>query len=112
MTTWQAMSRFVRSRDPKCVTCGGPNEHAGHYKHNSERSQQLGGNALWFDLRNINSQCVSCNTYKAGNLTLYAIYLEEKHGVGILQELNRLWLIPKKWTREEIEAKRQSFALE
>lgn len=109
MTAWQAMSRFVRARDKRCVTCGGPPEHAGHYRHNSERSQSLGGNALWFDLRNINAQCSSCNTYRAGNLNEYAIYLEQKHGTGILQELNILYRTPKKWTRAEVEAKRRSF---
>jgi CRISPR/Cas system-associated protein Csm6 len=45
ITTWQAMSRFVRARDKRCVT----------------------------------------------------------------QELNTLYRTPKKWTREEIEAKRTSF---
>jgi hypothetical protein len=110
MTTWQAMSRFVRARDKRCVTCpNGVAEHAGHYRHNSERSQSLGGNALWFDLRNINGQCSACNTYRSGNLNAYAIYLEEKHGPGILQELNNLWLTPKKWTREELMEKRTFF---
>ena len=109
MTTWQAMSRFVRARDKLCVTCSGPGEHAGHYRHNSERSQSLGGNALWFDLRNINAQCNACNNYRSGNLNEYAIFLEKKHGPGILQELNTLWLTPKKWTRAEIEEKRRQF---
>lgn len=39
----------------------------------------------------------------------YALFLEEKHGAGILQELNRQYQTPKKWTREEIEAKRKFY---
>ena len=103
------MSRFVRARDKRCVTCGGPGQEAGHYKHNTERSQQLGGNALWFDPRNVHAQCTRCNKWLSSNPVAYALYLEEKYGPGILQELNKLWLTPKKWTREDIEAKRKMF---
>lgn len=101
--TWVALSKFVRQRDKKCVTCGGPPDDAGHFIHNSERSQSLGGNELWYDLRNINAQCTRCNRFKSGNLAPYALYLEEKYGHGVIQELHDLWRKPKKWTREEIQ---------
>jgi hypothetical protein len=114
LTTWEVFARFIRARDPWCVSCLGqgirtPTTEAGHYKHNTERSQSLGGNALWFDARNCNGQCGKCNRWQSGNLAAYALFLEEKHGPGILQELNTLYRTPKKWTREEIEAKRTSF---
>ena len=35
--------------------------------------------------------------------------LEEKHGPGILQELDSLFNTPKKWTREEMEATRKRY---
>ena len=73
---------------------------AGHYKHNSERSASLGSNALWFDARNVNGQCGVCNRWKPGNLAAYAHFLEKKHGPELLQELNKLYQTPRKWTRE------------
>lgn len=100
---WQAIAAYIRRRDPFCVTCGNPTTDCGHYRHNSERSQALGGNALWYDERNLNGQCTRCNCFQSGALDRYALFLEEKHGKGILQELNKLYLTPKKWTREEIE---------
>lgn len=101
---WQAFAAYIRRRDPKCVTCGAPTTEAGHYKHNSERSQSFGGNALWYDERNVNGQCAKCNRWMSSNPVPYALFLEEKYGMGILQELNKLWQTPKKWTREELEA--------
>lgn len=108
-STWAALSRYVRARDGKCVTCPGPAQEAGHYRHNSERAKTFGGNALWYDLRNINAQCTRCNKWLSSNPTQYALYLEATYGAGILQELNGLYSTPKKWKREEIEAKRAEF---
>lgn len=104
---WETISRFVRNRDPYCVTClmegkQTPTSEAGHYRHNSERKADLGGNALWYDLRNLNGQCSRCNRYLSGNLDKYGLYLETKYGFGILQELNVLYQTPKKWSREEV----------
>jgi hypothetical protein len=115
ITTWEVFARFIRARDPWCVSCLAqgkqvPTTEAGHYKHNSERSQSLGGNALWFDARNVHGQCGACNRWKSGNLAAYALYLEEKYGQGILQDLNTLYNTPKKWTREDIEEKRRFYA--
>ena len=66
-----------------CVTCGQSNSikntHAGHYIH-----------ALLptlFDETNVHPQCVACNTYRSGNLTKYALWLERNYYPGILQEL-------------------------
>lgn len=105
---WQAISQYIRKRDPWCVTClmegkQKPSEDCGHFIPNSERKQDLGGNELWYDERNLNGQCVKCNNYKSGNLAPYALYLEKKYGAGILQELHKLYQKPKKWTRNEIE---------
>lgn len=102
--SWIAISGFVRRKDKyRCITCGESGNECGHYQRNSERNQLLGGNLLWYDLRNLNCQCSRCNKYLSGNLNKYAIYLEKKYGKGILQELNKLYFTPKKWTREELE---------
>lgn len=101
---WKQLSIAIRKRDPKCVTCGGNNHAAGHYRHNTDKGNgQLGGNALWYDERNIHSQCTGCNNFKSGALDKYSLYLEATYGKGILQELNTLFNTPKKWTMEELE---------
>jgi len=101
---WQVFSRYIRNRDPRCVTCGGNNDHAGHYRHNTERNSQLGGNALWWNEKNVHSQCIGCNTYREGNLTAYALYLEDVYGKGILQEIDRLYRTVRKYSREDVQA--------
>lgn len=101
---WRAISKFIRKRDKKCVTCKtAPATQAGHYKHNSDKpNKQLGGNMLWYDPRNLAGQCTRCNCYNSGELDKYAIYLEEKYGHGILQELQMSYNKPYKWTIDEI----------
>ena len=103
MNAWMALSKYIRAKDRRCVTCiTGMAEHCGHYQRNSERNQQLGGNALWYDARNFGGQCLRCNNYCGGEQQRFALYLEAKYGNGILQELNKLYNTSKKWTREEL----------
>ena len=114
---WEAISRFVRQRDPLCVACmvegkQVPSAHCSHFRYNSERNQTLGGNALWYDIRNLNGCCVGCNLYKSGNLASYALYLEMRYGHGILQELHELWDTPKKFTEKEIQEIVNMYAVE
>lgn len=101
---WKAISLYVRNRDRTCVTCSkSPATQAGHYKHNSDKpNKQLGGNALWYDERNLGGQCTRCNCYNSGELDAFALFLEERYGAGILQDLQRLFITPKKWTIEEL----------
>lgn len=80
---WIAFSLFIRARDKRCVTCGSTaNLQAGHYIPGS-----VCGEYLFMDERNISAQCSSCNKWKSGNLSVYALYLEKKYGAGILQQL-------------------------
>jgi hypothetical protein len=93
---WGWFSKFVRVRDRGvCFTCGKvddwKNMHAGHFKHNR----------LDFDERNVNCQCVGCNTYRNGRLDVYAERLEQIYGSGIVQELSTLSKIDRKYTRED-----------
>ena len=113
--TWNALSKYVRARDKQCVTCKiegkwEPATQAGHYRHNTDKpTQNLGGNELWYNEKNINGQCASCNLYKSGNLVPYAIYMQKTYGDGILDEIQALWLKPKKWSREELKEKEEYF---
>jgi hypothetical protein len=87
------ISEFVRLMsankhgEVKCFTC--PNKahwtemQNGHFvprKHLATR----------FDLRNQNAQCPQCNNELMGNLTIYAIKLDEKYGDGTAYELKEL----------------------
>ena len=103
-TTWEAFSKFIRNRDPGCVTCGNPTTCAGHFFHTSDKSTNphLGGNEVWYSEKNVNGQCNSCNIHKSGNLAPYSVYLEEKYGFGIIQKLRDLFNTPKKWSIEEV----------
>ncbi|MHB1086431.1 MAG: recombination protein NinG, partial [Minisyncoccota bacterium] len=80
-----------------------PTTEAGHYQHNSDKkNKQLGGNELWYYLKNIHGQCPTCNRWKSGNLSVYSLFMEEKYGHGILQEIRTLYHTPKKWTIQEL----------
>ena len=76
---WQVFSRWVRLRDPRCITCGEPSENAGHFRHN----------CLDFDEQNINGQCVRCNKWLSGNLAVYATYLVRKYGSKVLDQIDK-----------------------
>ena len=101
---WEAFSGFIRKRDKKCATCDSPATQAGHFNHERDKGSNpnLGGNMLWYCEKNVHGQCTACNVYKSGNIPTYALFLEEKYGAGILQELYALRRTPKKWTIEEL----------
>ena len=95
---WKVMSLYIRLRDSDeddmctCCTCGVRKPykemHAGHYIPKS-----LG---LWimFHEENTHAQCPGCNLFKHGNLHEYALFLEEKYGKRILQELSDIRNLP------------------
>ncbi len=95
---WALMSEYVRLRDKGiCVTCGKKDDpklmHAGHFVH--KRSMD-------FDGRNISCQCPQCNKWKHGNLGIYAIEIDKKHGAGTAEKLIIKGHEVKKFTREEL----------
>lgn len=100
---WTAFARFIRTRDPYCITCGATTTEAGHFLHTTDKTnQQLGGNELWYDERNVHGQCGVCNRYKSGNGSIYAIKLVAKYGDHILPELYLKFRTVKKWTMLEL----------
>lgn len=115
LRAWKALSLLVRAEEPVCITCGKKyTTEAGHYEPNGERNQQLGGNLLWYDRRNIHGQCPYCNRFGSRQvmMTRYSVFLEHKYGKGILQEFRRLRDTPRKWTIEELLAKEEEFTNE
>lgn len=104
LRAWTAFSKFIRQRDKLCITSGHPTTEAGHFLHNTDKpNKTLGGNELWYDERNVAGQCSYCNRWKDGNLVIYGIYLEEKYGFGIVQELRAKFVTARKYTLEDLE---------
>jgi hypothetical protein len=94
-------SEFIRLRDSnqcgvgQCISCGkfinvwrkvdeikfNQQAHAGHYYSRGTSK------SLYFDEKNVNLQCVQCNTFREGNKQGYAQGLIRKYGEGILDFL-------------------------
>lgn len=84
---WKQFSMFIRQRDKgKCFTCGIVKpwrmQDAGHYIPKS-----VGGANLYFNEKNVHTQCTACNRFRHGNLHTYALRLQDKYGKNILQWL-------------------------
>lgn len=91
-------SQFIRLRDSnehgigQCISCGkfitvwredgeikfNQKAHAGHYY------SRGASKSLYFDEKNVNLQCVACNSFLEGNKQGYARGLIRKYGDGIL----------------------------
>lgn len=101
---WNAFAAFIRKRDKICITCSTPSSQAGHFNHERDKgtNPNLGGNMLWYNKKNVNGQCSSCNLYKSGNIAEYAVKIEEKWGDGTIKELYKLRNTQKKFTIEEL----------
>lgn len=80
---WDLWSLIVRTREGfKCFTCGIMNHEgmqAGHFKHN----------VLDFDPMNIHCQCLRCNHFLSGNLSVYTLRLIELYGLEEVQSLEK-----------------------
>ena len=53
---------------------------------------------LYFSEKNVNCQCTSCNRFKHGNLSVYALRLVQKYGAEVILELDALKRLHTKWT--------------
>lgn len=92
----QVFSKWVRAREPYCVTCGSRNNlQAGHYVSRS-------WNALRYSEVNVHTQCSGCNIFKRGNMDEYARFLIKKYGPGILNQLAKKKVVHQ-FTRSELE---------
>jgi hypothetical protein len=70
----------------KCVTCGA-------FKHWKEMDcgHFVGRQFLQtrWDEKNVGPQCTRCNRHESGRGAQFALYLQERYGLGIVEELNR-----------------------
>ena len=100
---WKLFSQWIRRRDANkdgyvnCVTCGKlgfwekDGIQAGHF---------ISGRTLsiLFDHRNCHPQCYSCNVGRGGSYVEYFIFMEEKYGREVIDELRRLKYQSRKYT--------------
>lgn len=93
---WRAFSKYIRIRDALlttgttdyaiCCTCGKEYPiaklQAGHY---------LPGrtNGILFDERGVHAQCVGCNMFGKGMQAEYHLYMLDKYGAEVCEELAR-----------------------
>ena len=83
---WKNMSKYVRLLEKGvCFTCG--NYHpidecqAGHFKHSDT--------STFFEEMNVHCQCIKCNQYLSGNLSVYALRMIDKYGLEAVRDLDK-----------------------
>lgn len=99
----ETFNRFVRKRDAgkPCVSCGSMNTaHASHFYAAGSYT------GLRFSESNVHLSCVSCNTFKGGNIHEYRKRLEQRIGKQNLEKLDLSASLNryKKFSRFELEA--------
>lgn len=77
---WAAFSLYIRTRDPQCVTCGGANQHAGHFIDGRH-------GAVLFSEQGVHSQCYRCNVGLHGNKVQYWLFMEKTYGRPLIDQL-------------------------
>ena len=92
----RVFSIYIRMRDKGvCFTCGckkkWQEQQNGHYVSRNYLATR-------YDEKNCHAQCVSCNVFRHGLLTTYALKLIKRYGGNILQELDTLKNKPIKMT--------------
>lgn len=112
---WKVFSEYIRKKYAdedgvvNCVSCGKPehwkNLHAGHYIPKSL------GLSIYFEEKNVHPQCAGCNTFRHGNLSMYALALKEKYGEGILEELDEIRKQQVKFSKSDYREMIEKYAL-
>ena len=95
LKAWNLFSKWIRLRDANkdgyvnCVTCSklahwhGDGMQAGHFIAGRTLS-------LLFDERNCHTQCYGCNVGRNGSYVEYFIYMENRYGRKVIDELRKL----------------------
>lgn len=96
---WKLYSLMVRLEESDndgmttCVACLGEGKITKiHYKsaHASHFIPKSQGLRIYFERRNTHVCCVGCNMFKHGNLSAYAVWMKNKYGADIFDELMKL----------------------
>ena len=84
--TWVRKSEADEGGTVSCVTCGklmhwtGDGAQAGHFVKRQHKGVR-------YDKRNVHTQCVYCNKYLSGNDGAYAVYIIDRYGREVHDEL-------------------------
>ena len=105
---WKAFSDYIRTRDSinstgtteycVCITCNQRVE----YK-NIQAGHVISGrtNAILFNEKLVNGQCQTCNMFKGGEYTKYALWFINRYGKEKLEQAELSKNTPTKITKEE-----------
>lgn len=103
----RVFSEYIRKRDANqsgyitCCTCSTTKHwkemHAGHFVGREAR------NTRWEE-KNVHGQCPGCNTFHEGRKPEYALFLQQKYGSDIVEQLVMAGKRIKKWSPIELEA--------
>ena len=78
------VSKIVRIRDKRCVTCGSTDSpQAGHF-------ESRGHYGTRWDLSNVHQQCASCNLYLKRNMVEYYKFIQKTYGEKYPDTLHEL----------------------
>ena len=101
----QLFSRYKRLENKndngliRCFTCGKLFPYSvtdcGHFVGRQHLS-------LRWEERNTEPQCIDCNRFHEGVKDVFALNLQKKYGVGIIEELNTLKHQERKWSIPEL----------
>lgn len=113
---WKLFSEWVRRKaaDYKetaaCVSCGSvipwKTGDAGHFIPKSR------GLVYYFHEKNVHFQCKVCNIWNKEQAKIrYTLYMQNKYGPNIVQELEELSLHPAKYSRVDYEVMIETFKM-
>jgi hypothetical protein len=112
---WRLFSIYIRLRDclrttgspywGECITCDEQKEfgelEAGHFVSRIY-------NSTFFDERNVHAQCGGCNGFRHGEQYIHGQKIDEIHGKGTADELQRMKSETRKFTISELEEFRET----
>ena len=87
----------------KCCTCGkamsrfSQSSHAGHFVSKG----MGGGSGVYWDERNVNTQCTSCNKWMQGNGPEYYKFMLNDYGQAVIDELMQRHHLPRPHSIDE-----------
>ncbi len=105
-TADELWSKYIRLSEAdstgycRCCSCGQAHPwkevDCGHF---ISRNHNLGR----YKRENCHAQCRKCNRFREGNKAGYAVFLQNQYGEQILDQLNQLQYLVKKFTTDELE---------
>lgn len=86
-----------------CRTCGKilsrleSGSHAGHFITKGHG----GSSGVYYDERNVHTQCHKCNVWEEGNSIEFIVFMQDKYGYEVIEELRLKHKLPRRATIDE-----------